>query len=83
MTAGRLWGGRIYDLLGAERANSQFRRSLYVTADVPAGTPLGRHNVRSVRPGAGLPPAELERVLGRTAARDLERGEPLAWDMIA
>lgn len=72
-----------YDLLGAERANSQFRRSLYVTADVPAGTPLGRHNVRSVRPGAGLPPAELERVLGRTAARDLERGEPLAWDMIA
>ena len=71
-----------YDLLGSERANSQFRRSLYVTADVPAGAPLSRDNVRSVRPGAGLPPADLDRVLGRPAARDLKRGEPLAWDML-
>jgi pseudaminic acid synthase len=72
-----------YDVLGAERANVQFRRSLYVTADVAAGAVLTRDNVRSVRPGAGLPPGEQDRVLGRVAARDLKRGEPLAWDMIA
>jgi N-acetylneuraminate synthase len=71
-----------YDLLGSERANRQFRRSLYVTADVLAGQPLTRANVRSVRPGNGLAPAHLDEVLGRPAARDLKRGEPLAWDML-
>ena len=71
-----------YDVLGSERANRQFRRSLYVTADVRAGEPLTRANVRSVRPGNGLPPAHLDEVLGRPAARDLARGEPLAWDMV-
>lgn len=72
-----------YDLLGSERANRQFRRSLYVTADVKAGEPLTKANVRSIRPGNGLAPAHLDTVLGKTAARDIARGEPLAWDMVA
>jgi N-acetylneuraminate synthase len=72
-----------YDLLGSERANRQFRRSLYVSAEVKAGEPLSRANVRSIRPGNGLAPAHLEDILGRKAARDLKRGEPLAWDMLS
>jgi len=72
-----------YDLLGSERGNIQFRRSLYVSADVAAGQPLTRANVRSIRPGNGLAPAHLDEVLGRAASRDLRRGEPLAWDMLA
>jgi pseudaminic acid synthase len=75
-------GGINYDLLGSERGNVQFRRSLYVTAPVKAGEVLSRANLRSVRPGNGLAPAELAKVLGRPAARDIERGEPLAWDMV-
>ncbi|MDO8325298.1 MAG: pseudaminic acid synthase [Phenylobacterium sp.] len=71
-----------YDLLGSEKANRQFRRSLYISADVKAGEVLTRANVRSIRPGNGLPPAELAKVLGRPAARNLSRGEPLAWDML-
>lgn len=75
--------GRVnYDLLGSERGNIQFRRSLYVTADIAAGETLTRANVRSVRPGDGLPPADYEKVLGRPAARALSRGEPLDWDMV-
>ena len=54
-----------YDVLGSERGSLQFRRSLYVTSDVKAGAPLSRANIRSVRPGNGLPPAHLEEVLGR------------------
>jgi N-acetylneuraminate synthase len=72
-----------YDVLGSERGSLQFRRSLYVAADVKAGQPLTRANVRSIRPGNGLPPAHFDDVLGRTAKRDLARGEPLAWDMLA
>lgn len=75
-------GGVNYDLLGSERGNVLFRRSLYVTADVKAGQPLTRANIRSVRPGNGLPPADLEKVLTGKAARDLTRGEPLDWSMV-
>jgi len=75
-------GGVNSDVLGSGRANRQFRRRLYVTADVPAGARLSRDNIRSVRPGNGLPPGDLDKVLGRPAARPLSRGEPLDWDMI-
>lgn len=71
-----------YDVLGSEKANRQFRRSLYVTAPVKAGEVLTRANVRSVRPGNGLPPVDLDRVLGKTASRDLAFGEPLDWSMV-
>jgi N-acetylneuraminate synthase len=76
-------GRAYYDVLGSERGSLLFRRSLYVTADVKAGETLTRANVRSIRPGNGLAPAHFDQVLGRTATRDLLRGEPLAWDMLA
>ena len=60
-----------------------FRRSLYVVADVKKGDPLTEQNVRSIRPGFGLAPKDLPKVLGRHAARDLKRGESLRRDMIA
>jgi N-acetylneuraminate synthase len=76
--------GRIhYDVKGSERANASFRRSLYVVADVAAGETLEPRHVRSIRPGYGLPPADIASVLGRPAARNLQRGEALSWDMIA
>ncbi|MDR7230394.1 N-acetylneuraminate synthase [Caulobacter sp. BE264] len=71
-----------YDVLGSEATSLLFRRSLYVTADVKKGEPLTRANVRSVRPGNGLPPADLDKVLAGKAARDLCRGEPLDWSMV-
>jgi len=67
---------------GTERANAQLRRSLYVVADVAKGEALTPANVRSIRPGLGLPPKDLPRVLGRKAARAMKRGEPLSWDLV-
>ncbi len=71
-----------FERAGVEVGNIKFRRSLYVVADVAAGEALTPANVRSIRPGLGLAPKVLPQVLGRTASRDLRRGEPLAWDMI-
>lgn len=76
--------GRVhYDPKGSEQGGAVFRRSLYVVADVAAGAELTGDNVRSIRPGFGLPPRHLPEVLGRRAARDLKRGDPFAWDMVA
>lgn len=75
-------GGIRYDLKGSEAGNIVYRRSLYVTRDVKAGETLTEANVRSIRPGYGLAPKHLPEVLGRRAARDLARGEPLAWPMV-
>lgn len=66
----------------AEAGGRAFRRSLYVVADIPAGAPLTEANIRSIRPGLGLAPKHQRAVLGRPAARDLHRGEPLDWTMI-
>jgi sialic acid synthase SpsE len=48
-----------------------------------AGGELTAHNVRSIRPGFGLPPRELPTVLGKRARVAITRGTPLAWELIA
>ena len=75
-------GGADYRRSGDEVVNRQFRRSLYVVRPVAKGSVLTRQDIRSIRPGFGLEPKHLDTVLGRRANRDLERGEPLALDML-
>lgn len=58
------------------------RRSLYVVAPIVKGETFTLMNLRSIRPANGLPPKVLDRVLGRTAARDVAFGEPLSEEMI-
>jgi N-acetylneuraminate synthase len=65
-----------------EAESRRLRRSLYVVADVRAGEKVTAENVRSIRPSGGLEPVHLDTVLGRTFARDVERGTPLTWDVI-
>lgn len=66
-----------------EKDMRAFRRSLFIVEDVQAGAMLTPDNVRSIRPGQGLPPRDLPKVLGRRAATDLKRGTPLSWDHLA
>lgn len=72
-----------YQVTEHERDSRVFRRSLFVVEDVAADAPFTEGNVRSIRPGHGLPPKFLPEVLGRRAARDIERGTPLDWGLIA
>jgi N-acetylneuraminate synthase len=60
----------------------RLRRSLFVVADVDAGDPVTRDNVRSIRPSGGLLPADLDIVLGRTFRQRVVRGTPLTWDLV-
>ncbi len=67
----------------SEAASLRFRRSLFVSEDVRKGEPFTAANVRSVRPAGGLHTRHFEEVVGRTAAQDIERGTPLAWNLVA
>ena len=60
----------------------EFSRSLYVAKDIKAGETFTEKNVRSVRPGFGEHPKHLSEVIGRKAARNLEKGERFNLDMV-
>lgn len=67
---------------GDEAGSRVFRRSLFVVKDVKAGDEFDDSNVRSIRPGYGLEPKFLDRILGRRASRDVKRGEPMSWELV-
>jgi pseudaminic acid synthase len=66
----------------AEKGSLIFRRSLYVVADVKRGERLDAANLRAIRPGLGLAPKYLPKILGRRAAKDVLRGTPVSWDLV-
>lgn len=82
----RAWqalGGITYGPTEAERHSSmRFRRSLYVAQDMKGGDTFGPENLRTVRPGFGLPPKFYELLLGRSIKRDAARGTPVSWDLL-
>jgi pseudaminic acid synthase len=81
----RAWqalGSVSYGPVAAERKSLQFRRSLYIVEDVLPGGVLTESNVRSIRPGYGLPPKYLDAVLGLRLPAGAKRGTPLTWELI-
>lgn len=67
----------------AEAQSLQFRRSIYVVANVAEGEVFTRDNVRCIRPGFGLHTKHFDAVLGKRAARDIERGTPLELGLMS
>lgn len=62
----------------SERENIRsIRKSLHATAPIAPGDEFGERNVGIKRPATGLPPTELEAVLGKRAAVALEPGDPI------
>jgi N-acetylneuraminate synthase len=66
----------------AERKSLVFRRSLYVVKPLVEGQSLSPENVRTIRPGFGLPPKYLEVVMGKRVRRSIPAGTPLSWEML-
>jgi N-acetylneuraminate synthase len=71
-----------YSLKSSEVGNEQFRRSLYVVKDIPAGGELTPDNIKSIRPGYGLAPKHYDEVLGQRAKVPLTRGTALSLDVL-
>ena len=72
-----------YGIIESELANIAGRRSLFVVRDIKAGQEFTTENIRSIRPGYGLAPKFLPEILGKKAAKDIERGTPLNRGLVA
>ncbi|OLY63892.1 pseudaminic acid synthase [Leptospira santarosai] len=82
---GRAWqslGKVTYGPTEKEKASMVFRRSLYVVEDIKQGETITARNVKSIRPGYGLPPKYLDVVMGKRVSRNVLRGTPISWDLI-
>ena len=69
-----------YGRKSSEDGNVKFRRSLYFIRAASAGEVLDVDMVRSVRPGFGLAPKYLEKILGRRLRVNIANGDAVTWD---
>lgn len=71
-----------YERTEAEKGNVKFRRSLYFTKPLKAGDTITADAVRSVRPGFGLPPKLLDRIVGCQVTCDVNYATAVTWDNV-
>ena len=71
-----------YTLTEKQLKGKDFSRSLYITEDCKKGDLLTTQNVRSIRPGFGLHPKYLKKVLNKKFNNDYEKGSRLDWGNI-
>lgn len=71
-----------YELTEKEKESKIFRRSLFVVKDIKAGDLFTDENVRSIRPGYGLSPKFLDKIIGKRSNKDIPKGIPLSWDLL-
>lgn len=81
-TAWQALGQIDYGRKSSEVGNVKFRRSLYFVKDLKVGDLITADAVRSVRPGFGLAPKEMDRLLGQRVKVDVCSGTPTHWGLI-
>jgi len=81
-TAWESMGEVTYGRSHAETANIRFRRSLYIVKDVEKGEVFTPDNIRSIRPGFGLPPKLYSEVLGKRATKNFKKGTALVRECV-
>ncbi len=59
-----------------------FTRSIVAAVELPAGTVLARNHLAIKKPGTGLPPAQIDRVVGRRLARPVQADQLLVAEDI-
>ena len=71
-----------YSLKPSEIGNIKFRRSLYFVRPLSAGDVISPDDIRSVRPGYGLPPKFLDAVIGSVLKCSVDTNTPVVSDVL-
>jgi pseudaminic acid synthase len=78
----RAFGSGGYELTNSQKASRDLKRSLYVTRSIKKGQVFNEYNIKSIRPGFGLPPKLLSKIIGKEAKEDIEQGTALKEEHI-
>lgn len=58
------------------------RRSLYAKRDIAVGETITAEDIDVLRPALGIPPKYKTVVVGKKAAKEIQKGMPIYWDSI-
>lgn len=81
-TAWQSLGKIDYGKKSSEIGSTKFRRSLYFVKDIKSGEVITPDAIRSVRPGFGLPPKFLDKVIGARINRDVKLNSPVTMEVL-
>ncbi len=81
-TAWEAIGAANYNLKPSESTSAQHRRSLYFTKSLTKNDVISSGDIRSVRPGFGLPTKMFDEVVGAKLKRDVSFGDPVRLEDI-
>lgn len=75
-------GGVDYKIPNSVKKNRIFLRSLFAVEDIGKDEKITKENVKSIRPGYGLHPKYLGKIIGKKAKRIIKRGTPVRMEYI-
>ena len=81
-SAYELLGKKIFFRNKSEKESVIFRRSIFVCSNISKGEKFTKENIRRIRPGNGLEPKFYEKLIGRRAKKNLQKGNPLTTEDI-
>ena len=58
------------------------RRSLYFVKDIKEGEVITKEHVKSIRPGYGIAPKYMEKILGKMVTSLVKCGTPVTFNLI-
>jgi sialic acid synthase SpsE len=59
------------------------RKSVVARVPIPAGATLERSMLTLKRPAGGIPPAQIDRLVGRTVLHAIQPDDLVLWDDVA
>ena len=69
-------------LICESSARKEARRSIVAKTDIKKGEVISKSNITFKRPGTGIPPAEVDDVLGKTACEDICEDTLIDYNML-
>ena len=76
-------GSGQFDRSSLESKSKVFRRSLYFIKDIKAGETITKEHIRRIRPGFGLEPKYLSKIINKVLTVDVKRGDRVSWNVIS
>ena len=72
-----------YEMTEKKKSSRVFSRSLFFVKDIVAGAVITEEHVRSIRPGYGLAPKYIDKVIGKKVCVDINKGTPVSWELFS